>query len=411
MPSYIRGALLLALAAAPAQSQLSRIKDKIKERANQRADEAADSLVNRGEKGIKCVVTDRACINKAHDAGQKVVVTDASGKALANQADSESAPAGAAGAAQPSLGELGSAAWANFDFVPGTRVLFAEDFTHDNIGDFPKHLQLKEGNLEVVDVQGARYLRAVEGNAASVVLPLPEVLPARFTLEFDYAPPSDNSLDIKFTDGAASAVTFSYDDGGTTGGVESKGSAGHNFENKLFHARVMADGQHVKVYMNEERVANVPQIDLGRSNKIYFAIPWNGTKLITNIRVAAGGRKLYDALAENGRVTTQGIYFATASATLQPESKPTLDEIAAMLKDHADLKLAIEGHTDNVGQAAANQTLSEQRAQAVRDYLVNKAGIDTARLQAHGLGSTKPVAPNDTPEGRQTNRRVELVKT
>ena len=81
-----------------------------------------------------------------------------------------------------------------------------------------------------------------------------------------------------------------------------------------------------------------------------------------------------------------------------------------MLKEHTDLKLTIEGHTDNVGAAGSNQTLSEKRAAAVRQYLVDKHSIDEARLTAKGFGSTKPMAPNDTPEGRQNNRRVELVK-
>jgi outer membrane protein OmpA-like peptidoglycan-associated protein len=80
-----------------------------------------------------------------------------------------------------------------------------------------------------------------------------------------------------------------------------------------------------------------------------------------------------------------------------------------MLKSHSDLKLTIEGHTDNVGDAAANQALSDKRAAAVKAYLVEK-GIDASRLEAKGLGATKPKAGNDTAEGRQTNRRVELVK-
>ena len=80
-----------------------------------------------------------------------------------------------------------------------------------------------------------------------------------------------------------------------------------------------------------------------------------------------------------------------------------------MLKEHADLKLVIEGHTDNVGDAAANQALSEKRAAAVKAYLVGK-GVDASRLESKGLGATKPKVSNDTPEGRQTNRRVELVK-
>ena len=80
-----------------------------------------------------------------------------------------------------------------------------------------------------------------------------------------------------------------------------------------------------------------------------------------------------------------------------------------MLKDHPDLKLTIEGHTDNVGDAAANQALSEKRAAAVKAFLVEK-GVDAARLESKGLGATKPKAANETAEGRQTNRRVELVK-
>lgn len=81
-----------------------------------------------------------------------------------------------------------------------------------------------------------------------------------------------------------------------------------------------------------------------------------------------------------------------------------------MLKDHPELKLTIEGHTDNVGSAESNQALSEKRAAAVRQYLTDAYQVDGARLQAKGLGQTKPAVSNDTPEGRQSNRRVELVK-
>ena len=133
--------------------------------------------------------------------------------------------------------------------------------------------------------------------------------------------------------------------------------------------------------------------------------------MITNIRIAEGGKTvLYDQLAANGRVSTQGIYFDSGSDRLRPESTPTLKEIGTMLKEHADLKILIEGHTDNVGDDAANQTLSDKRAAAVKAYLVAAYSIDQARLETKGFGETKPVGSNDTPEGRQNNRRVELVK-
>lgn len=81
-----------------------------------------------------------------------------------------------------------------------------------------------------------------------------------------------------------------------------------------------------------------------------------------------------------------------------------------MLQQHADLRITIEGHTDNTGDDAHNQQLSEMRAAAVRAFLIEHYGIDAGRLEAAGFGESRPVASNDTPEGRQGNRRVELVK-
>ncbi|MGH7444616.1 MAG: OmpA family protein, partial [Longimicrobiales bacterium] len=177
--------------------------------------------------------------------------------------------------------------------------------------------------------------------------------------------------------------------------------------------RIAVDGQHVKLYANERRAINVPNADLGRSDKIYLWLqgmsslnPW----LISNLRIAAGGKDLYDALAADGRVATQGIFFDTGSDTLRPESTPTLKAIAQMLEEHEDLNLTIEGHTDNAGDEAANQNLSERRAASVRAYLVEQHGIDPERLEAQGFGESQPAVSNDTAEGRQQNRRVELVK-
>lgn len=120
-----------------------------------------------------------------------------------------------------------------------------------------------------------------------------------------------------------------------------------------------------------------------------------------------------DALAkeikDTGRVRLYGINFDSDSDQIRPESKPTLDQVAAMLKQNAGWKITIEGHTDNTSTPEHNQQLSERRANAVKSYLTG-ADIDAARLTASGLGSTKPVATNETPLGRAENRRVELVK-
>ena len=132
--------------------------------------------------------------------------------------------------------------------------------------------------------------------------------------------------------------------------------------------------------------------------------------LIGPIRVAAGGLDLYEALEKDGRVAVRNILFDTGKADIRPESDEILTEIGTMLEEHPDLSLMIEGHTDDQGEFDFNMTLSSDRAAAVKQYLVEEFGIDPERLRTIGLGQTQPVDTNDTPEGRQQNRRVELVK-
>jgi outer membrane protein OmpA-like peptidoglycan-associated protein len=102
------------------------------------------------------------------------------------------------------------------------------------------------------------------------------------------------------------------------------------------------------------------------------------------------------------------VLFDTAKYTLKPGAREKLAKVSGILLAHPGLILAIEGHTDSVGGDEYNQELSEHRAEAVRDYLVTQ-GIAPDSVSAKGFGKTMPVATNDTPEGRQQNRRVELV--
>ena len=101
-----------------------------------------------------------------------------------------------------------------------------------------------------------------------------------------------------------------------------------------------------------------------------------------------------------------GVNFDTAKATIRPESFSRLDTVVDFMAHKQNARVEISGHTDNVGNAKANKTLSEKRAQACRNYLVSK-GIDKKRLEAVGFGDEHPIAPNDTDEGRQKNRRIE----
>jgi outer membrane protein OmpA-like peptidoglycan-associated protein len=104
-----------------------------------------------------------------------------------------------------------------------------------------------------------------------------------------------------------------------------------------------------------------------------------------------------------------GITFDTAKATLKPGSYDKLDVVAEFLTHKRSAKVEISGHTDNVGTAKSNKVLSQNRAQACRNYLVGK-GLDGARITAVGYGAERPVASNDTPEGREKNRRIEVVE-
>jgi len=115
-------------------------------------------------------------------------------------------------------------------------------------------------------------------------------------------------------------------------------------------------------------------------------------------------------LNEKGSVALHGILFDTGKATIKPESKAALAPIGELLKVDSALKLEIQGHTDNVGAAAANLKLSQDRAAAVKTYLVQTFSIAADRLSTAGFGDTKPVADNKTEDGRTQNRRVELVK-
>lgn len=112
-------------------------------------------------------------------------------------------------------------------------------------------------------------------------------------------------------------------------------------------------------------------------------------------------------IAVGQRVALRNVFFATGQYTLLDESKSELDAVVTLLNNNPTLKVELGGHTDNVGKESDNQQLSEQRARAVRDYLIVQ-GIDASRLTYRGYGESQPVASNDTEEGRSLNRRTEF---
>ena len=127
-------------------------------------------------------------------------------------------------------------------------------------------------------------------------------------------------------------------------------------------------------------------------------------------KVEFSSDQMAEAISKDGFVALNGILFDTGKAVVKPESEGLLKEIVALLNNDKALKLAIVGHTDNVGDKKANLVLSKQRAESVVKQLV-AAGIDAKRLKADGKGDTEPVADNRKEDGRARNRRVELVKS
>ena len=129
----------------------------------------------------------------------------------------------------------------------------------------------------------------------------------------------------------------------------------------------------------------------------------------TRISYPTDGR-LEQQLASAQRIDVYGIYFDVNRDRLRPESDPLLREIATALQNNPSWQLAIDGHTDSSGGAETNLQLSSQRADAVRDALVRRHGIEASRLSTRGYGATAPKDSNETAEGRARNRRVELVR-
>ncbi len=392
-------------ALTPAQAQFGdfgkKLKNKLEQKVEQRVDRKTDKAMEDALDKVECAATDTECFEKAKAEGKEVTTVDN--------------PAPTSKSAQPAPLKPGQGAWANYDFKPGDRIIFADDFSKDEVGDFPRRFEFRSGQIEIVEWNEGRWLRAAQGK---FFIPLPETLPDRFTMEFDLTG-NGNAMTLSFDgkeyESAARMEFGEYFGRLRDDKIDAQGEFGTGVktEDRVVHIAISVDGQHVKAYANEKRIFNAPNANLGRGNKIY--VDMNGwtaeqPRMIANVRIAAGGKKLYDALAQQGRVATQGVLFDTGSDRIRPESTPTLKEIGTMLKEHADLKLVIEGHTDNVGAAASNQSLSEKRAAAVRQYLISTYGVDEGRLQAKGFGASKPSTTNDTPEGRQQNRRVELVK-
>jgi outer membrane protein OmpA-like peptidoglycan-associated protein len=143
--------------------------------------------------------------------------------------------------------------------------------------------------------------------------------------------------------------------------------------------------------------------------------PWTQIRVVEEKPMETGMVKvtanvLEENIIKDGHMAVYGIYFDTGKSDIKPESDETIKEIAALLKTNASMQVYIVGHTDNVGKLKDNMELSQKRAEAVVNELITKYKIPSTNLQAEGVGPLAPLATNDTKEGKELNRRVDIVK-
>jgi len=334
--------------------------------------------------------------------------------------------------------------YSKYDFIPGDKVIFFDDFSDTDVGEFPRKWTLKgpgagssNNAVEVVKHQGRNFLRSQPAATKEdtqhyslqyVRLNRKGDLPEKFTVEFDavlsYCPPGEKNSMTDYYLHLMNDETFRGLGGGAatgtvlvtpeTGSSANTKTAIRKGDGKVHRIAVSVNGTFVKAYVDQDRVANDPD---GISRPVQYIGVYMGPEgnwicpnvMFTNFRVAEGGKDIQSALDTDGKIVTHGILFDTGSDRIRPESLPTLKGILALMEKDPALKFSIEGHTDNQGGAKVNSQLSERRAAAVKDWLAGK-GITADRLRTKGYGDSKPIDKNDSPEGRANNRRVEFLK-
>src|SRR5712692_8731189 len=304
------------------------------------------------------------------------------------------------------------------DFVPGEKTLFYDDFSDMVKGSPPPHWKVRGAKVDVTTEGELRGLRVDKGtNLYANLKGLPEDFTLEAELKFD---PPAGRVDWLFGTESARYLSFYFTRNGNqeaslyaAGGGENLGGDRFKIDfNKPVRLNLWLQKGRLRVYVNDERRIDANQVQLKKLEIVRLVLNPQSKGAITHarVRIAESTPDFSQVIQSTGRYASHGIHFEVDSDRLQPESAPVLKMIVDGLVATPTLKVRIEGHTDNTGDAQHNTELSKRRAESVKNALISDFKIDTARLTTEGLGSTKPLDSNDTPTGRANNRRVEFVK-
>ncbi len=403
------------------------VERRVDRETQEKTDEVLDSILEPGKKGEK-------------PSPQEPLPTIVGGQETRNGGSNpnNNGQTGEAGIS----GSGGIAVYSKFDYVPGDQIIFYDDFTKDFVGDFPSKWNTNGGG-EVVTMNDSpeKWMELLPGYNIYYIPDVPK-LPEEYTIEFDVmAVGLSNktsstatmrialSDDDKFKDGAnfvhAQLPFCQYAAVGIT-------MSNHiNNKREIYsvvradlreevlqrpHVSIAVNKQRFRLWVNEEKHIDIPRIVPEGAVLTTLKFHMNNFKdgeerlFITNLKVAEGGLDLRRQLISDGKVSTTGILFDTGSDLIKPQSLGIIRQISQVLIQEGAMKLNIIGHTDTDGDAGANLQLSKDRAQAVKNALVEVYGIEGSRLTTEGKGEAEPVGDNSTTEGKAQNRRVEFIK-
>ncbi len=395
---------------------------KIKNKTNQRIERKIDKTIDQGLDTIENVMkpNTNSDPNKGNTNNQKGTSTKKNADTTAPQT-------------QPGL-----QSFSKYDFVPGDKVLFYEDFSQDAIGDFPALWTTdKSGEVNTVNIAPGNWfnLTNTEGNwwfTKDINFP------QNFILEFDLIPKKEapryaigillygedkhTEMDKNNEPGKcgleiAIAKTLWETKGYIKTSPEKiRGNSNLNtvVAEQVNHVIIWVQNRRVRIYTKGAKVLDVPTniYEGSKFTRLAFRL-YRGASCgsyVTNIKITTASPDMRSKLLTEGKIVSYGIYFDVNKDVVKPESYGTLKGIADVLTENPDVKIKIVGHTDADGNDASNLDLSKRRAIAVKNELVKIFGIDAARIETDGMGETKPVAPNDTPSNKALNRRVEFIK-